>query len=505
MSKVPQISDPSPTDAYSREDRGSLERKRRHAGDEGFSPTSERRDSVRSRPLSWHPSAPVEPPLSSSQHRSIGVTSILNHPATEGLGVRTASVDAGREGLGEQPPLDSQAHSRFSSSSAVHLPSPSSMHPANPPVLSPGMRSHQGIAPVSPSKRFVGSGGYFPPRAVPGQSPLSQQLPGLQTVAPTSPLPTDTSSGHAPPVPGHNHQTSAHSTSTFASHRTNTNLTSTPSPKETSPTTPASVFSQLGRSSPAVSTAPIPQSAPMYMNPSHYAAVDPVTRLPLAIHGQRHSVSETPGVDGSRSQTNISSAHMIECYIDYKSGSSTQAEKRKANSDASRRFRQRKRNDTQKDQKITAQQDEIRKQAETIQKQTDELHVLREQREFYRSERDYFRDQVSQFVPPPARPTSPLHLRPDEANAPQRDPREGRVWTGSGVSMKTEEAVSDLPSQRHPPVPRAPAQHIPPLSGPMPGGNWSAPSAYSAQSERVTPTERQRPMSPMPGTWSRSA
>ncbi|KAL4946680.1 hypothetical protein BDV06DRAFT_54098 [Aspergillus oleicola] len=502
MSKVPKISDPSPTDANSREDRGSLERKRRHAEDEGYSPTSERRDSVRSRPMSWRPSAPVEPPLSSSQHRSIGVTSILNHPATEGLGVRTASVDAGREGLGEQP-LDSQAHSRFSSSSAVHLPSPSSMHPANPPVLSPGMRSHQGIAPVSPSNRFVGAAGYFPPRGAPGQSPLSQQLPGLQTVAPSSPLPTDPSSGHPPPVSSHHHQTSAHSTSTFASHRTNTNQASTPSPKEVSPTTPGSVFSHLGRSSPTLSTAPVPQSAPMYMNPSPYAAVDPVTRLPLAMPGQRHSVSEKPGADGSQNRANIPSAHMIECYIDYKSGSSTQAEKRKANSDASRRFRQRKRNDTQKDQKITAQQDEIRRQAETIQKQTDELHILREQREFYRSERDYFRDQVSQFVPTPARPTSPHQLRPDsQENASQRDPR---AWTGSSMSLKTEETASDLSSQQHPPGPRALAQHITPLTGPMPGGNWPAPSAYSTQTERVAPTERQSPMSPMSGAWNRTA
>ncbi|KAL4929143.1 uncharacterized protein BDV17DRAFT_85123 [Aspergillus undulatus] len=502
MSKIPRVSDHSSVDAHSQEDRGSLERKRRHADDEGFSPTSERRDSVRSRPLSWHPSAPVEPPLGSSQHRSIGVSSILNHPATEGLGVRTASVDAGRESLGEQPPLDLQTHSRFSSSSAVHLPSPSSMHPANPPALSPGMRSHQGIAPVSPSFRSIGAGGYFAPRAGPGQSPLSQQLPGLQKVAPSSPLPTDPSSGHPPPVSSHHHQASTHSASTFASHHANTNQTPTPSPKEPSPTTPASMFSQLGRSSPALSAAPMPQSAPLYMNSPTYAAVDPMNRLPLGMPGQRHSVSEAPGVDGPQSRVNAP-PQMIECYIDYKSGSSTQAEKRKANSDASRRFRQRKRNDTQKDQKITTQQDEIRKQAETIQKQMDELHILREQREFYRAERDYFRDQASHFVQIPARPTSPhnVGIKP-EANNAEGDPR---TWTGSGVPLKTEETTSDLSSQQHQPGARAPTQLLTPHPGTMPGGHWSAPSAYPAQTDRVASGERQGQISPTSGAWNRTA
>ncbi|KAJ5376787.1 hypothetical protein N7509_013673 [Penicillium cosmopolitanum] len=40
---------------------------------------SSRRPPLRARPQSWHPYGPVEPPLDSA--RSIGVHSILNHPA----------------------------------------------------------------------------------------------------------------------------------------------------------------------------------------------------------------------------------------------------------------------------------------------------------------------------------------------------------------------------------------------------------------------------------------
>ncbi|KAL6231494.1 hypothetical protein BDW75DRAFT_219922 [Aspergillus navahoensis] len=378
MSKNPPVSAPSPTYAHSHENRGSLERKRRHADDEDSSPSTECRESVRPRPLSWHPSAPVEPPLKSSQHRSIGVSSILNHPATEGPDTRTGSGDGGHESLGERLSLDPLSHAWFSSS----------MHPANPPVLSPGIRSHQGISSVSPAARFVGAAGYFP-----AKSPLAQQLPRLHTVAPSSPLPMrDT--GHPPPVPGHHHQTSTHSISTFASHRASTNHTPAPSSKEASPTTPVSVLSQRGRSSPAASATPAPHSAPGYMNTPLYTAVDPITRLPIVPAGQRASGNEAP-------------PGMIPCYVDHKPGSSSQAEKRKANSNASRRFRDRKRNEMQMEQRIAAQQDEIRKLTETVQKQADELRVAVEQREFYRSERDYFRDQASRFAQIPARPTSP--------------------------------------------------------------------------------------------------
>lgn len=511
MSNIPPVSGPPPTDAHSRGNRGSLERKRRHVDEEILSSTTEHREFVRSRPLSWQPSTPVEPPLGSSQHRSIGVNSILNHPATEGPGVRTASVDGGRESLGEQMSPDSTpSHSRFSSSSStVHLPSPS-MHTPKPAALSPGMRNNQGIAPISPSARLVGTAGYFPPKAGgPGHSPLAQQLPGVQSVAPGSPLPVETSSGHPPPISGiyhHHHQSPAPSTSAFASHRASTNHTPTPSSKESSPTTPVPIFNQLGRSSPALSAAPPPQPAPTYRNSAPYATVDPVSRLPASLTGQsRSDGTETPGVGGTQSQSSTLRPGMIPCFVDMKSGSSSQAEKRKANSDASRRFRNRKRNEMQMEQKITSQQDEIRKQAETIQKQAQELQILMEQREFYRSERDYFREQASHFVQTPARPRSPHLLRPkSEATGSER---ETQAWAGSDAPLKVEEETPDMSSPQRAAGPLAPAPSVTSLPGAMPGGRWSAPSPHSsAQVDRLAPDERQaRPMPPTPGTWNRPA
>ncbi|KAL2814322.1 hypothetical protein BJX63DRAFT_420890 [Aspergillus granulosus] len=513
MSQIPPVSAHSPTDAHPREDRGSLERKRRHAGDENL-PDMERRDSVRSRPPSWHPSAPVEPPLSSQQHRSIGVSSILNPPATDGPGVRTGSVDNGREGPGElqqqqqqQHSSDSPSHSRYPSSSTVHLPSPS-MHSANPPpALSPGMRSrHQSIAPVSPSSRFVGATGYFPLKAGPGQSPLAQQLPGLQTVAPSSPLPMDPAPGPPLPVSGHHHHAPTHPAPTFANHRASTNQTPTPSSKEASPTTPVSMFSQLGRSSPAIAATSAPQSTPLYMGSSQYAPVDPITRLPAVMGGGPwRSGEETPGLSGPQPET--PPLGKIPCFVDLKSGSSSQAEKRKANSDASRRFRNRKRNEMQMEQKITSQQDEIRKQAETIQKQADELRMLMEQREFYRSERDFFREQVTHFVPPaqlPARPTSPKPLW--LSSEPTPSGRESSSWATPDVPLKIEGAPSGSTAHKNTTGQHAPASNAPAAPASRTGGSWSATSsAYSGQTERVTPDERQtRPMPPNPGTWNRT-
>ncbi|KAL5050769.1 hypothetical protein BDW71DRAFT_173156 [Aspergillus fruticulosus] len=464
MSKAPRVSVPSLTDAHSRENRGSLERKRRPADDEDLSPITECREAVRPRPLSWHPSAPVEPPLKSSQHRSIGVSSILNHPATEGPDTRTASGDGAHEGFGERLSVDPPSHSRFSSSSSMHIPSPS-IHPANPPVLSPVIRSHQGVSPVSPSARFVGAAGYFPAKSAPGQSPLAQQLPRLHTVAPSSPL-SMMDTGHPPPVPGHHHQTSAHPTSTFASHRVSTNHTPAPSSKEASPTTPVSVLSQLGRSSPAISATTASHSAPGYMNTPLYTAVDPITRLPIVPAGQRASGNEAP-------------PGMIPCYVDHKPGSSSQAEKRKANSNASRRFRDRKRNEMQMEQRIAAQQDEIRKLTETIHKQADELRVAVKRTDFYRSERDYFRDQASRFAQIPARPTSPQLLRP-------------RSEATGGSDDKAEETTTESSSHQRAPGPIAPA--------PIPGANWSGPSTFpSGQTESQT-----MPIPSTPGAWDRT-
>ncbi|KAG2418573.1 hypothetical protein HFD88_001674 [Aspergillus terreus] len=101
---------------------------------------------------------------------------------------------------------------------------------------------------------------------------------------------------------------------------------------------------------------------------------------------------------------------LIPCIVDRKSGSSSQAEKRRANSDASRRFRDRKRNEMQMEQKIAAQQYEIQKQSDTLQRQAQEIQALLQERDFYRDECDFYREHIGRHFPDnqlPVRPASP--------------------------------------------------------------------------------------------------
>ncbi|KAI9369813.1 hypothetical protein BJX61DRAFT_126068 [Aspergillus egyptiacus] len=459
MSRSPAVPAPPPIDSYANRDRGSLERKRRHAGNEDYS-TADDRESLRPRPLSWHPSAPVEPPLDTSHHRSIGVSSILNHPSTD-RPLRTSSVDPGREALREQLPLESPTHSLFPSSSTVHLPSPSA-HSVKPQAMSPSMGSHQGSAPVSPSARFASAGGYSPQKAALGHSALAQPLPALQTVAPSPPLTISTSAGHHTPMPSHHHQTSTHPASTFGAQRPSTNPTPTPSSKEPSPAVGVSMFSQLGRSSPGIASAH--QSAPPHTSPPPYAGVDPVTRFPTVLPGHRRSAEDIPHMNAAHSEA---PPGMIPVVYDYKSGSSAQAQKRKNNSDASRRFRNKKKNQKPLEETISAQQSEIQQQAKTIQRQAEELRLIREQRDFYRSERDYFREQLSHFLPSHQLPTRPVSPR-DGTLASERGSQ--ATWTETDAPTKTEEAAPGAVQKG--------VQHLASASAER-SGTWSATSGYS--------------------------
>ncbi|KAE8335093.1 hypothetical protein BDV24DRAFT_169565 [Aspergillus arachidicola] len=260
------------------------------------------------------------------------------------------------------------------------------------------MRSRQIITPVSPS--------------------VQETRPGKYTVAPGLPLPVDSVTGQPMSVSGYQQPVpvSVHSTPTFHNRRTRVNPTPNPSSQETSPTTPISTFSQFRRSSPAATTAPGPQPAPSDMHSTPHKMMKLVSRLPSVVAGHNHLNEEPVVLPGSQPE-NPPDPGMIPCILDLKSGSSSQAEKRKANSDASRRFRNRKRNELQMEQKITAQQDEIRKQTEALQRQAQEIRALIQERDFYRSERDFYREHVSRLVPSsqiPARPASPRSFQPSD-------------------------------------------------------------------------------------------
>lgn len=419
MSHTPPASEPLKDDPLRTDSCRLSEKKRPRVDDDSHS--SEVHDLVRPRPLSWRPSAPVEPPLQAAQLRSLGVLSILNSPTKS---APPCLVSSGGDNLSlvrhqsSAPPCSPSApasHVRLHSSPTLRLASPS-IHPAKQQSLSPGSVNRQILSPVSPTSRFVGAGGPYARKHSAMQSPLAQESrPGLYPLSSGSPLPLENATvnpNHGPetiaPVP-----VSIHSTQPFHSRGTSVNPTPTPNSQERSPTTPLSIYGTLGRSSPAIVGMPISQSAPAFANSQVYGTSEPVSRLPSVV-GDRPAGDEQPTMGGPTDVPPLPG--MIPCILDLKSGSSSQAEKRKANSDASRRFRNRKRNEMQMEQKITAQQDEIRKQQEALHKQAQEIRELMQQRDYYRSERNFYREHAARLIPPgqqlPPRPPSPQAYRP---------------------------------------------------------------------------------------------
>jgi hypothetical protein len=100
---------------------------------------------------------------------------------------------------------------------------------------------------------------------------------------------------------------------------------------------------------------------------------------------------------------------MIPVTIDLKSGSRSQAEKRKANSDASRRFRNRRKNQAALEQRVN--------------QRNEQLQFLTEEINFYRNERDFFRDTLIEHIgiaQMPPRPPSPSR-RYDQSTASPSD------------------------------------------------------------------------------------
>ncbi|KAH8700193.1 hypothetical protein BGW36DRAFT_373621 [Talaromyces proteolyticus] len=127
-------------------------------------------------------------------------------------------------------------------------------------------------------------------------------------------------------------------------------------------------------------------------------AMDSLSRTPSRMGSSRYGDDQVslPGPPEMLSQN----GPMIPVTIDLKSGSRSQAEKRKANSDASRRFRNRKKNEAVLEQRIS--------------QLMEQLQSVTEQRDFYRSERDFFRDNLGRHVGSgqiPPRPASPRNYR----------------------------------------------------------------------------------------------
>ena len=97
----------------------------------------------------------------------------------------------------------------------------------------------------------------------------------------------------------------------------------------------------------------------------------------------------------------MSTATLIPCKLDLVSGSSSMADKRKANSNASRCLHD-------------CKHKELELLLQCLKVQQDKINFLIQQRNHYRSERDKFRDHLSRLMCPnqfPLRPPSPQQLK----------------------------------------------------------------------------------------------
>ncbi|RJE20201.1 hypothetical protein PHISCL_07461 [Aspergillus sclerotialis] len=435
----------------------------------GSSPQSDEQDPVRPQSVSLHPSAPVEPPLE-PQLRSIGVHSILNPPAK----------------VAADFPAPSTGEGQVSQSPGLPGPRQNSSPPDHPaqlgkrPSLSPGTGQRHILTPVSPSTRLVGG--------ISRNLPHTGSLSALHSPLGLEPRSVLHSSPGLPVLPDPAGQSfiagtqprtsvSLHSTPTFHNRRISAGPAN-PTSHETSPQTPNATYGQFARSSPAVVNAPPLHASQPLMSSSVFRTMDPLARPPTTV-GPRH---DNPPHG------------KIPVFMDYKSGSSIQAAKRKANSEASKRFRNRQKVEEQMEKTVTAQQEEIKKQVETISRQEAEIRSLIQERDYYRSERDFYREEVGRHMPlaqMPARPPSPRSMRVSFENPPEHamEARQPVSSTGQAgqLAVAGPSAVAPVASVQQ---------------------NWPTTQPYSAPPSYPEPViasgDQARSLPPLPGAWARN-
>jgi len=449
-----------------------------------------RRPPLRTRPQSWHPYGPVEPPLEISSARSIGVHAILNPPG-QAAAIDTAHSSRGRLSL---PGPSASPRPRQGSS-----PAPRTVHHLGQQQLSPRSRSRTLMGPGSPSARFAGSGRTSRQSSV-SHSPLVPQEPSLGSRLPMSgsPLPLDSALRPItlllPTQPPS--LTSLYSTTSIHSQRTSNGpgLTS-PNSQETSPTTPRSSFSQFTHASPVATNVSLPPAAPSYSTAPPYMTMDPTARGTSAMAGPHHMKEESAGVASTSGSVTPLGGALIPCVLDMKSGSSSQAEKRKANSDASRRFRNRKRNEMQLEQRLSAQQEEIQRHIEAFRRQSEEIRSLAQQRDHYRSERDFYRDQLGRSMSLSQLPSRPPSPRSHTSVVPGTDSTTASSWAGDAppAAAQTTGAAGRLPDTTRPQGswPESPASYSP------------APTSGGHASPSIPPPVAGASLPPLQGSWAR--
>lgn len=432
------------------------------------------------RPYPWPEPSPsvFQPRLESSTHaRSIGVHSILN--PTEGGDSRQVKRPAQDYTNMEilPPPTLSPSPQRRSSSSPLLAPISKSVSvrsaygtssvspPHNPPrriitPVSPAMRYASGSgsgnnianggysvsvgpeakvsvsqAPFVPLQELSSAGVYSTPGSGPGIDLCSTTTP---RISPQLAIPTPSRS-HPPPL-----QMSRNSTPTLVhSRHPSGGFATNPSSQASSPSTPHSTFSSYAQSSPSIASGLLPpppgQSSLLESSSqSPFMGMDSLSRTPSRMSASRYGDDHShPGTPFSAPPDMLAQSHghpqqqqygspMIPLTIDLKSGSRSQAEKRKANSDASRRFRNRKKNEAALEQKIN--------------QLNEQLACLTEDRDFYRTERDFYKDALGRHVGTaqmPSRPASPSPSRRYQGSTGSPAAQSEQQATGGEAMSKT--------------------------------------------------------------------
>ncbi|KAJ5480736.1 hypothetical protein N7539_006630 [Penicillium diatomitis] len=473
---------------------------------------SAHRPPLRARPQTWHPYVPVEPPVDISSSRSIGVHAILNPPVR---GMTPLEKPIRRERT-SRASMSSTSARLVSRASVIYVASISALiaqvittirknsrvtvflllYPSG----DDGLRSLKD-SPISislsgtPSKLW--SAAAAGPLAIPRRLANISRYSIATYRLITSPATLDEK------------LTQFTIKRSFQTHEHRSHSTG-PSSFSRSESIDATIDLQPYRTRfPLVAGVPISSSTATSSTPapSNYPRPNLIDReMPSTVVTHSNLPDEKPGTQA-----------MIPCLLDLKSGSSTQAEKRKANSDASRRFRNRKRNEMQLEQRLNTQQEEIQRQAETIRHQAEEIRFLVSQRDHYRAERNFFReaserlDGAKYSLQRPSSPR-PIHLnmvsgmdtpKSGTASSPtsvKREPAPMRLL--ESVRSQSEWAASDASSTFSSPA------------GPITGSSdphHPPPLHYPSQSSTGDISPRTNPASmagvslaPLQKPWSRS-
>ncbi|QKX53678.1 uncharacterized protein TRUGW13939_00758 [Talaromyces rugulosus] len=419
--------------------------------------------------------------------RSIGVHSILN--PTEGGDLESTS-------------RPSSPKQRSSSSPLAAIQMTSAQYPKhNGPSVSPHNQPRRIITPVSPSVRHAAvNNGKFVPAS--GKVSVTESpfvlAPPTRTYSTQANAPTSTEARVSPKItlPSLNAPIYSSRHSTPALHHSrhpSGGLATNPSSQASSPSTPHSTFSTFAQSSPSIAPGLLqpPVQSPIDSQPS-FGGMEPLSRTPSRMsssrYGEEHAQAPLPGPPEMLGQ----SGPLIPLMIDLKSGSRSQAEKRKANSDASRRFRNRKKNEAVLEQRIT-------QLMEQLQSVTDE-------RDYYRSERDHFRDTLIRHVGAgqmPSRPASPRHHRASVGNSDNIKVEGTSKSAGASPSMASlQPRPPSLPGSMPRSGNEAPGYTPPPISQHRSSypGSWPPPGTAGGEGSQGP----YRPDAGYASNWNRS-